>query len=58
MGIGIIVIGWEQGIGLGTGNEEIKNLYFFLTTMPKEYDKMHFTLFRRRSKTVLRFKYI
>ena len=47
---------WEQGIGMGTKNGErgtgkLKNLYFFLTTMTEAYDKMHFTLFRRRSKT-------
>ena len=43
---------WEQGIGMGTGNGEIKNLVLFLNhTMTEAYDKMHFSLFRRRSKT-------
>ena len=29
----------------------LKNLYFLLPTMTETSDKMHFTLFRRRSRT-------
>ena len=43
MGIGIIAI--------RNGNGGLEKLYFLLTTMTEACDKMHFILFRRRSKT-------
>ena len=48
---------WEQGMGTGNGERgtgngewEIKKLVLFVTTMTEACDKIHFTLFRRRSK--------
>ena len=43
MGIGIMAI--------RNANGELEKLYFLLTTMTEACDKMHFTLFRTRSRT-------